>query len=165
MALHIYQFRALHPGLITGINEHLQGGGATFVGSGGGLVVNVQVDDTKLADLSDYMAAKGFSLVATDPLAGSLTIREIDFWLENDPPSPGAALSIGRTSGLVTTLEWTRTGGNLMKRVQLTRSGGLVTQQVSTVFDFDGSTVIGQVTETWARSGSEVTSVSRVRNV
>lgn len=164
MALHIYQFRALHPVLITDLNSRI-GGGATFVGAGGGRVINVQVDDSKLSDLVDAMGVWGYSLIATDPLAGSLTLREIDFWLENDPPSPGAALAITRTAGLVTQLDWTRTGGNLMKQIQLTRTAGAVTQQVIKVFDFDGTTVLGQITETWTRGGSEVTSISRVRNV
>lgn len=67
MALHVYRFRRELPQELVRLNTFLPGGGAAINAHGGGDTFDVQVDDTKLADLSQVLAREGYVLIDTDP--------------------------------------------------------------------------------------------------
>jgi len=66
VTLHVYRFRREAATSLTRL-ESLAGSGLSFVDRAGGVVVDVQIDDTKFDDLSEALAADGLVYLSTDP--------------------------------------------------------------------------------------------------
>ena len=66
MTLHVYRFRREVATSLTRL-ESLAGSGLSFVDRAGGVIVDVQIDDTKFDDLSEALVADGLVYVSTDP--------------------------------------------------------------------------------------------------
>lgn len=90
---------------------------------------------------------------------------DTDFLLQNDPPEPNTAYAVTRSGGLVTFETWTRSGGNKIKDIEYTRSGGVVTQEDIKVYATDGTTVLGHLRIVYTRTGGVVTSAAYTRVV
>jgi len=82
------------------------------------------------------------------------------------PTDRAITFAATRTSGQVSRETWTYTATSLLlKSIDYTRVGGLVTSFVTKIFAADGTTIIAQTTDTIARTGGVVTSGTTVRNV
>ena len=67
MTLHIYRYRRTAPFSDLQLRS-LTGPSATFVGQAAGILTDIQIDDSLLADLDDIMASAGYVRIATDPV-------------------------------------------------------------------------------------------------
>jgi len=82
------------------------------------------------------------------------------------PTDRAITFAATRTSGQVSRETWTYTATSLLlKSIDYTRVGGLVTSFVTKIFAADGTTIIAQTTDIIARTGGVVTSGTTVRNV
>ncbi len=82
------------------------------------------------------------------------------------PSDRAITFAATRTSGQVSRETWTYTATSLLlKSIDYTRVGGLVTSFVTKIFAEDGTTIIAQTTDTIARTGGVVTSGTTVRNI
>lgn len=78
MALHIYRYRRDAP-YTTGQLQRLVHSTANNQAAAGGAIYDIQVDDTRLADLDEIMGAAGYTRIATDPVGTPATqIRVAD---------------------------------------------------------------------------------------
>ena len=139
----------------------------------------VFIQDGSNRDETTYISRNGNDLLFKDINNAELTLTDlvagaggvtnvgadIDFLLENDPPEPDCDYTITRSAGVVTKEEWTRTGGNLLKSVDYTRAAGQVDVIVTKVFATNGTTIEGQTTIDFTRSGGQVVSATKVRDV
>src|ERR1700690_1132524 len=109
--------------------------------------------------------AKGRVLSASKGSGGS-GVSNIDFLPESDPPTPGTTDTITYSSGLVTNETWVNTSNSHnVKTIDYTYSSGLAATEVRKVYDSAGTTVTGQITITYAYSGSTLTGSTIVRNI
>jgi len=69
------------------------------------------------------------------------------------------------TAWRLTKETWTRNPGNLLKEIDYSYTGAKLTQEVRTVYDTDGVTVLAQLTIVYSYSGSTLTSATYTRNV
>lgn len=67
MALTTYRYRLVAPISLTEL-QHLVDPGATIVDAAGGPVLDLNVDDSKLGDLDELMARRGYLRIATSPV-------------------------------------------------------------------------------------------------
>lgn len=82
------------------------------------------------------------------------------------PSDRAITFAATRTSGQVSRETWTYTATSLLlKSIDYTRVGGLVTSFVTKIFAEDGTTIIAQTTDTIARTGGVVTSGTTVRDI
>lgn len=117
----------------------------------------------------------GEDLVFEDPNAGIKTLYQlasaaglsvIDFLLDCDPNAQGMTYVVTYTSSNVTKEEWTTTAtSKLLKSADYTYLSGKAQTAVTKVFGPDGTTIIGQTTETFSYSGSKVIGSTLVRDV
>ncbi len=81
-------------------------------------------------------------------------------------PSINALYSISYASGLVSQELWKRASDSSnLKQTDYTYSGGLVESEVRRVFAEDGTTVIGQLTLTYAYASGLLSSITETRDV
>lgn len=87
--------------------------------------------------------------------------------LDNEPVSEGTTYTLTRLGNKVTQEKWVQTvGSNVIKTIDYTYTGNLVTQEVRKVYDrATGLTVIAQVTIVYSYVGNSVTSETITRNV
>lgn len=90
---------------------------------------------------------------------------DIDFLLVNEPPEIGTNYIVNRTSNIISSEEWRRVDTTLLKKIEYTRTGGLLTTETRQIFATDGTTIIGQLTISYTRTGGIVTSSAYVRNI
>ena len=96
----------------------------------------------------------------------SYTTKMVDWLLANEPNQEGITYELTRTGELVDQERWEFTSSGLaIKTIDYTRASGLLSQEVVKVYGSDGTTVVAQVTITYARSGGVLTGSTRVRNV
>lgn len=88
MALHTYRYRRDAP-ITTAQLVRLVAPSATVVAGAGGAIYDIQVDDSRLADLDEILARDGYTRIATDPVGTPVTQIRI---------SDGTYLSIGAVS-------------------------------------------------------------------
>lgn len=93
-------------------------------------------------------------------------VSEYDFLLDNEPVSEATDYAVVRTGNVVIRETWTRAATlKLWKSIDYTRVSGQVVMEVRKVFASDGSTIQAQVTVTYVRSGSIVTSAIYTRDI
>lgn len=86
--------------------------------------------------------------------------------LEGEPVTVGTTYSVTYASGLVSQELWKRSSDNTnLKQITYTYSSGLVQTEVRKVFAADGTTVVGQVTLTYAYTSGLLASVGETRDV
>lgn len=101
MALHIYRYRRDSPFTDTQLQRNVHASATNIAAAGGG-VYDIQVDDTRLADLDEIMAAAGFLRISTDPVGTPVSQVRI---------GDGTILTLGAvTAGQIIT----RTGSTLV---------------------------------------------------
>jgi hypothetical protein len=89
-----------------------------------------------------------------------------DVLLLNDPIDGSYTYSLTRSGNKVTQEKWVRTGDFSNKRtIDYTYTSNQVTSEVRKVYASDGSTVTAQATFTYTYSGSNVSSISVVRDI
>jgi hypothetical protein len=92
--------------------------------------------------------------------------NNIDFLLDNEPPTPDNFYANERVSGKVVRETWSHTESlYLLKSIDYTRVGGKVTQEVRKVFGPDGTTVLGQLTLSYNRTGGRIVGATVDRNI
>lgn len=115
--------------------------------------------DLKFKDGSN---PSGFTLSSLGSGGGG-GVSEVDFLLENEPSASDTEYTPTISGGVVTEETWDRTGGNKIKDIIYTRSGGLLESELRTVYDTDGTTVLGELEVTYTRTDGRVTSIARDR--
>lgn len=93
-------------------------------------------------------------------------VTNYDFLLDCDPVSVGTTYVITRSAGRVIQEAWYNTATTkLMKVINYTRSGGLLTVEEVQVYAADGVTVVAQNTTTYHRSMGLVIGATTTRDV
>jgi hypothetical protein len=91
---------------------------------------------------------------------------DVDFLLENEPPSPTNLYANTRAGGRVVRETWTNRGTDmLIKSIDYTRVAGKVATEVRKVFGPDGVTVRGQLTVEYSRIGGKVAAATETRDI
>lgn len=94
-----------------------------------------------------------------------LSDLDIGFLLTTEPPRPDTDYAATRTAGVITLEEWFRPDTTLLKEIEYTRSGGVITQEDRRVYGLDGTTVTGHLRLQYTRTGGVVTDATYVRLV
>jgi hypothetical protein len=103
------------------------------------------------------------NLLFKDPVSSR---KLVDLLLETDPDSAATTYAVTYTTGKVTQEKWTDTGSGLkIKTIDYTYSGGQISTEVRKVYAANGSTVVAQVTVTYAYSGSHISGSTATRDV
>lgn len=96
-------------------------------------------------------------------------INYFAFLLDNEPiastGAPDASFVVTYSGIFVTKEEWFRADSTLIKSIDYTYAGVLVTQEVRKVFMDDGTTIAAQVTWTYTYSGIFLTGGTMTRDV
>ena len=89
-----------------------------------------------------------------------------DFLLNNNPMEPNNTYNIYYNNGQVSSETWTNnTTGTLIKQINYTFTGSVITRQVRQVFDSTGVNIIAQLTISSTYSGTTLTSYTAVRDI
>ncbi len=142
------------------------GGSANFKYKSGAKAVGVDTG------AFTHSSASNLQTVLSD-LDGAITgggggggSTEANLLLAADPVKPSTDYAVTRSSGVVTKEEWFRqSDASLLKSVDYTRTSGVVDGCVIKVFASDGMTVTDQITVAFTRSGGQVVSATRVRDL
>jgi hypothetical protein len=116
--------------------------------------------DLKFKDVTN---PSGFTLAQ---LASGSGVSLVDYLLNNDPVAVDVTYVVTYTTNKVSNETWTDTGTSLaLKTCDYTYNGNLADEVVTKVYDTDGTTVIGQTTETYSYSGNRVSGSVKTRDV
>lgn len=107
----------------------------------------------------DNFSSQGIiPLVSTTPY--------LDYALAVDPTQPSNNYSISYAGSRVAGETWVRaTTSKTLKGITYSYTGNLVTQEVRTVYDTDGLTVLAQLTINYNYTSAKLTSYTATRNV
>lgn len=173
MATHTYRFRLQIPGVSEEQIETEVGVSVTISDYSGGVVVDIDCDDSRAQDLMDSMASRGYEFVEGDPsttaaqgfrsdndlvgLDEHKVLRQLIHFIEDGPAegfASGAYREVTGTS-FPTAIVWWETSSKLKKIVErlLTWTGVNLTTDKWKVYDTDGSTVLWTVTDAVSYSG------------
>lgn len=127
------------------------GGSATFEYPGGASKVGLDTSH--------------FSQISHTTVQAALKDLDYDALLNDEPSGSNYTYANVLSSGKVTSETWTRNAGNKIKDIVYTYTNGKVTQEVRTVYDTNGTSVLAQQTIAYTYTGSTVSSETITRNV
>lgn len=138
------------------------GGSATFKFPPGASQVGYNPTGTSLTATNVQAAIAQLA----QTIAPTSSLSNVDFLLENEPPTPNNVYEPVRTGQTVTQEIWKRTADfTLIKSIDYTYSLGKVSTSVHKVFSSDGVTVVGQFTRNYIYTGNQISKVSGSRDI
>jgi hypothetical protein len=138
------------------------GGLATFKFPPGASQVGYNPAGTSLTATNLQAAVTQLALSA----GPSSSLSNVDFLLENEPPTPNNVYEPTRSGLTVTQEKWKRTADfTVIKIIDYTYSQGKVSTSVNKVFATDGTTVVGQFTRNYIYTGNQITKISGTRDL
>jgi hypothetical protein len=184
MSVHTYRFRLDTPSVSEEQLAADVGVSVSISDSAGGVIIDVDCDDSRAADLMDAMAFRGYEFVVGDPSSAAVVqfraendllspddhkiLRQLIHFIEEGPGEGFASGAYREVTGTAfpTTIVWWESAAKLKKIVErlITWAAAKATVDKWKIYDSaDGSTVLWTVTDTISYNG--VFETNRTRSI